>query len=189
MDRQLVRATQRDRRQHSQPTGLRFPALAWKRSGRPRLCPFRAQREICLPRHQIPGLTPMSRAVLKPCRTRSSPAATYSSCARVIQRVARRRRSYRTGRSPAPTAAQPHREGLHRRLRLAVRDRCARRHRPRGITGLGGIQRLTAALAGMQGEGLQRQTAQQQQGRGGERQGQSKALAGDRGNQHQQIVG
>ena len=62
------------------------------------------------------------------------------------------------------------------------------RHRTLGITDLGGDQRLAAALAGMQADGLQRQTAQQQQGRGGEGQGQSKALAGDRGNQHQQIV-
>ena len=45
------------------------------------------------------------------------------------------------------------------------------RHRPLGITGLGGGQRLAAALARVQGEGLQRQTAQQQQCRGGERKG------------------
>ena len=32
-----------------------------------------------------------------------------------------------------------------------------------GITGLGGGQRLAAALARVQGEGLQRQTAQQEQ--------------------------
>ena len=63
------------------------------------------------------------------------------------------------------------------------------RHRLLGITDLGGGQRLTAALPRVQGEGLQRQTAQQQQCRGSERQGQGKALAGERANQHQQIVG
>ena len=47
------------------------------------------------------------------------------------------------------------------------------RHRLLGITGLGG-QRLTAALPRMQGEGLQGQTAQQQQRRSGECQGQGK---------------
>ena len=50
------------------------------------------------------------------------------------------------------------------------------RHRAFGIASLGGGQRLAAALPGMQGEGLQRQTAKQQQCRGGERQGQGKAL-------------
>ena len=54
-----------------------------------------------------------------------------------------------------------------------------------GIAGLGGGQRLHAALPRVQGKGLQRQTAQQQQCRGGERQGQGKALAGNRANQHQ----
>tara|TARA_B100000674_G_C37682562_1_gene842223 strand:- start:599 stop:829 length:231 start_codon:yes stop_codon:yes gene_type:complete len=48
------------------------------------------------------------------------------------------------------------------------------RHRPLGITGLGGGQRLTAALPRVQGKGLQRQTAEQQQGRAGERQGKGK---------------
>ena len=43
------------------------------------------------------------------------------------------------------------------------------RHRALGITGLGGGERLAAALSRMQGEGLQRQTAEQQQCRGGER--------------------
>ena len=37
------------------------------------------------------------------------------------------------------------------------------RHRPLGITFLGSGQRLAAALAGVQDEGLQQQTAQQQQ--------------------------
>ena len=37
------------------------------------------------------------------------------------------------------------------------------RHRTLGIKGLGGGQRLTAALPCVQGEGLQRQTAQQEQ--------------------------
>ena len=62
------------------------------------------------------------------------------------------------------------------------------RHRTLGIAGLGGGQRLAAALPRMQGEGLQRQTAQQQQGRGGESQGQGKTLAGNRANQYQSIV-
>ena len=44
------------------------------------------------------------------------------------------------------------------------------RDRPIGITGLGDGQRLTAALARMQSEGLQRQTAQKQERRSGERQ-------------------
>ena len=63
------------------------------------------------------------------------------------------------------------------------------RHRTLGITGLGDGQRLMAALPRVQGKGLQRQTAQQQQDRGGERQGQGKALACKRANQYQQIVG
>ena len=50
------------------------------------------------------------------------------------------------------------------------------RHRALGITGLGDGQRLAAALPRVQGEGLQRQTAQQQKYGGGERQGQGKAL-------------
>ena len=37
------------------------------------------------------------------------------------------------------------------------------RHRTLGITGLGGSQRLMAALPRVQGEGLQRQTAEQEQ--------------------------
>jgi hypothetical protein len=49
------------------------------------------------------------------------------------------------------------------------------RHRAFSIKGLGGGQRLTAALARMQGKGLQRQTAEQKQCRGGEGQGQGKA--------------
>ena len=48
------------------------------------------------------------------------------------------------------------------------------RHRLLGITGLGGGQRLTAALTRVQDEGLQHQTAQHQQRRGGEYQGQGK---------------
>ena len=63
------------------------------------------------------------------------------------------------------------------------------RHRSLGIAGLGDGQRLTAALPRMQGQGLQRKTAQQQQCRGSERQGQGKALAGNRANQHQKMVG
>ena len=47
-------------------------------------------------------------------------------------------------------------------------------HRPLGIAGLSSGQCMTAALPRVQGEGLQRQTAEQQQGRGGERQGESK---------------
>mgnify|MGYP001299302828 CR=1 FL=1 len=62
------------------------------------------------------------------------------------------------------------------------------RHRALGIAGLRDGQRLGAALACMQSEGLQRQTAQQQQCRSGERQGKGKALAGNRANQHQQNV-
>ena len=62
------------------------------------------------------------------------------------------------------------------------------RHRTLGIEGLGGGQRLMAALTRVEGEGLQRQTAQQQQCRGSECQGQGKALAGKREDQHQQIV-
>ena len=62
------------------------------------------------------------------------------------------------------------------------------RHRMLGITGLGGGQRLAAALPSMHGEGLQRQTAQQQQCRGSECQGQGKALAGKRANQYQPTV-
>jgi len=57
-----------------------------------------------------------------------------------------------------------------------------------GITGLGGGQRLAAALARVKGEGLQRQTAQQQERRSSEGEGQGKALAGNRPNQHQQNV-
>ena len=44
-------------------------------------------------------------------------------------------------------------------------------HRTLGIACLVGGQRLMAALSRVQGEGLQRQTAQQQQCRGGERKG------------------
>ena len=43
-----------------------------------------------------------------------------------------------------------------------------------GITGLGGGQRMTAALPRMQGESLQRQTTEQQQCRCGEGQRQNK---------------
>ena len=63
------------------------------------------------------------------------------------------------------------------------------RCRTLSIEGLGGGQRLDAALARMQGEGLQRKTAEKQQCRGAERQGQGKTLAGERTNQDQQIVG
>ena len=62
------------------------------------------------------------------------------------------------------------------------------RHRPLGIKGLGGDQRLTAALTRVQGEGLQRQTAQQQERRSSEGEGQGKALTCKRSNQHQQLV-
>ena len=53
------------------------------------------------------------------------------------------------------------------------------RHRPLGIAGLSGGQRMMAALARVQGKGLQRQTAQEQQGRSGERQGQGSPVAVD----------
>jgi hypothetical protein len=48
------------------------------------------------------------------------------------------------------------------------------RHRTLGIAGLSSAKRLMAALPRMQGEGLQRQTAEQEQCRSGERQGQGK---------------
>ena len=50
------------------------------------------------------------------------------------------------------------------------------RHRMLGIMDLGGGHQLAAALPCMQSQGLQRQTAQQKQCRGGERQGQGEPL-------------
>ena len=59
------------------------------------------------------------------------------------------------------------------------------RHRPLGIKGLGDSQRLTAALPRVQGEGLQRQTAQQQQAEVVSARGRAKPCCRESGNRIQ----